>query len=428
MFVDQTKIYIQAGNGGNGAVSFRREKYVPNGGPDGGDGGKGGDIIFEVDPGLNTLIDFRYKRQFKAQSGENGGKAKRYGKSGEDLILKVPPGTIIREAETGKIMLDMSKADGREVFLRGGRGGKGNTHYATATMQVPRYAQSGQEGRGYWVVLELKTIAHVGLIGFPNVGKSTILSMISNAKPKIADYHFTTLTPNLGVVDTQYGGGFMVADIPGLIEGAHQGVGLGHAFLRHIERTRLLIHVVDSSGTEGRDPLDDIEKINYELKAYSETLGERPQIIAANKIDLPESREYIEQIRKKYEPLGVRVFPISAASGEGLKELLYYAGELLQTINKDPIVFETEYLDDYDEWKTEEPHVIEKVEEGVYEVSGYNVEKMLGYTHLDTEKGFVFFQKYLRDQGIIEELEKAGIEEGDTVRIYDLEFEYFKSR
>ncbi|NLL69798.1 MAG: GTPase ObgE [Epulopiscium sp.] len=426
MFVDQVKIYIKAGNGGNGAVSFRREKYIPNGGPDGGDGGKGGDIIFEVDPGLNTLLDFRHKKHFKAPAGQDGSGAKCYGKNGTDIVLRVPPGTLIREAETGKIMADMSQVGERTVLLQGGRGGKGNAHYATATMQAPRYAQRGQEGKGYWVILELKTIAHVGLIGFPNVGKSTILSMVSNAKPKIADYHFTTLSPNLGVVDNQYGGGFVIADIPGLIEGAHQGVGLGHDFLRHIERTRLLIHVVDSSGIEGRDPIEDIEKINYELKAYSETLGERPQIIVANKIDLPEAKENIQRLKNKYEPLGIPVFPVSAATGEGLRELLFYTGERLKEIKKDPIVFEAEYEEEYEQWKEEEAYSVEKVEEGLYEISGYSIEKVLGYTNLEAEKGFVFFQKFLKDQGIIEELEKLGIQEGDTVRIYDLEFEYYQ--
>jgi len=320
----------------------------------------------------------------------------------------------------------MSQVGERTVLLQGGRGGKGNAHYATATMQAPRYAQRGQEGKGYWVILELKTIAHVGLIGFPNVGKSTILSMVSNAKPKIADYHFTTLSPNLGVVDNQYGGGFVIADIPGLIEGAHQGVGLGHDFLRHIERTRLLIHVVDSSGIEGRDPIEDIEKINYELKAYSETLGERPQIIVANKIDLPEAKENIQRLKNKYEPLGIPVFPVSAATGEGLRELLFYTGERLKEIKKDPIVFEAEYEEEYEQWKEEEAYSVEKVEEGLYEISGYSIEKVLGYTNLEAEKGFVFFQKFLKDQGIIEELEKLGIQEGDTVRIYDLEFEYYQ--
>ncbi|NLP46706.1 MAG: GTPase ObgE [Epulopiscium sp.] len=425
MFVDQAKIFIKAGNGGNGAVSFRREKYIPSGGPDGGDGGKGGDVIFEVDSGLNTLLDFRHKKHFKASSGEDGKGAKCYGKSGKDIILKVPLGTLIREAETGKIMADMSKAGERIVLLQGGRGGKGNIHYATATMQAPRYAQRGEEGKEYWVILELKTIAHVGLIGFPNVGKSTILSMVSNAKPKIADYHFTTLSPNLGVVDNKYSGGFMIADIPGLIEGAHQGVGLGHDFLRHIERTRLLLHVVDCSGIEGRDPVEDIEKINYELIAYNKALGERPQIIVANKMDLPGAKENIERLKKKYNPLDIPVFPVSAATGEGLRELLFYTGKCLQEMKKDPIVFEPEYYEE-ENIEIKEPYTIEKLEKGVFEVSGTGIEKMLGYTNLDTEKGFNFFQKFLREQGIIEKLKEEGIEEGDTVKIYHLEFEYYQ--
>lgn len=325
MFADSAKIFIKSGKGGDGHVSFRRELFVAAGGPDGGDGGRGGDIIFEVDKGLNTLGEFRHTRKYVAESGEEGGKRLCHGKDGADLIIKVPEGTIIKDDTSGKIIADMSGDNMKVTILRGGRGGKGNKNYATATMQVPKYAQPGQQAKELWVRLELKVIADVGLVGFPNVGKSTLLSMVSNAKPKIANYHFTTLNPNLGVVDLDGADGFVIADIPGLIEGASEGVGLGHEFLKHIERTKVIIHMVDAASSEGRDPIDDINKINSELKAYNAELADKPQVIAANKIDLiySEDEDPVQKLRDEFEPKGIKVFPISAATGKGLRELLY---------------------------------------------------------------------------------------------------------
>ena len=429
MFADRAKIIIRSGKGGDGHVSFRRELYVPNGGPDGGDGGRGGDVIFEVDEGLNTLYDYRHRRKFKAEDGEEGGKRRCHGKDGSDIILKVPEGTIIREAESGKVIADMSGENRRQTILKGGRGGAGNQHFATSTMQVPKYAQPGQPAQELEVLLELKVIADVGLVGFPNVGKSTLLSRVTNAQPKIANYHFTTLTPNLGVVDLEGGGGFVIADIPGLIEGASEGVGLGHEFLRHIERTRVLIHMVDAASTEGRDPIEDIYAINKELKAYNEEIAGRPQVIAANKVDvLGEDTEPIERLKKEFEPQGIRVFPISAVAGQGLKELLYYVKELLDAAPQEAIVFEPEYFPGEELVYVNLPYTVVKSEEeeGVYIVEGPRIEKMLGYTNLDSEKGFAFFQKFLKDTGILDELEKAGIQEGDTVRMYGLAFDYYR--
>ena len=429
MFADRAKIYIRSGKGGDGHVSFRRELYVPNGGPDGGDGGRGGDVIFEVDEGLNTLYDTPHTRKSKADDGEDGGKRRCHGKDGSDIILKVPEGTIIREAESGKVIADMSGENRRQTILKGGRGGAGNQHFATSTMQVPKYAQPGQPAQELEVLLELKVIADVGLVGFPNVGKSTLLSRVTNAQPKIANYHFTTLTPNLGVVDLEGGGGFVIADIPGLIEGASEGVGLGHEFLRHIERTRVLIHMVDAASTEGRDPIEDIYAINKELKAYNEEIAGRPQVIAANKVDvLGEDTEPIERLKKEFEPQGIRVFPISAVAGQGLKELLYYVKELLDAAPQEAIVFEPEYFPGEELVYVNLPYTVVKSEEeeGVYIVEGPRIEKMLGYTNLDSEKGFAFFQKFLKDTGILDELEKAGIQEGDTVRMYGLAFDYYR--
>ena len=346
MFADRAKIFIRSGKGGDGHVSFRRELFVPNGGPDGGDGGKGGDVIFEVDEGLTNLSEYRHRAKFTAEPGEQGGKKRCHGANGKNLILKVPAGTIIREAESGKVIADMSGDNKRQVILKGGRGGQGNMHYATATMQVPKYAQPGQAAQELWVNLELKVIADVGLVGFPNVGKSTLLSRVSNAKPKIANYHFTTLNPMQGVVDLGDGSSFIMADIPGLIEGASEGIGLGHEFLRHIERTKILLHVVDAASTEGRDPIDDIYKINEELKNYNEELASRPQIIAANKTDViyAEDEDPVEKIRAEFEPQGIRVFPISAVSGKGVKELLSYIWEVLKELPQEPVVFEQEYF------------------------------------------------------------------------------------
>ena len=427
MFADRAKIYIRSGKGGDGHASFRRELYVPNGGPDGGDGGRGGDVIFEVDKGLNTLADFRHKRKFTAQDGEPGGKRRCHGKDAKDIVLKVPEGTIIREAETNKIIADMSGDNTRQIVLKGGKGGLGNMHFATATMQVPKYAQPGKPAQELWVNLELKVIADVGLVGFPNVGKSTFLSRVTNAQPKIANYHFTTLTPNLGVVDLEGAKGFVIADIPGLIEGASEGVGLGHEFLRHVERTKLMIHVVDAAGTEGRDPVDDIYKINAELKAYNEEIASRPQVIAANKIDLiySEDEDPIERLRSEFEPQGIKVFPISGVTGEGLSDLLYYVSSELQNMDEKPIVFEQEYFPEEELIHIYLPYTVEIIDD-MYVVEGPKIEKMLGYTNLDSEKGFAFFQKFLKEAGILEKLEEAGIQEGDTVKMYGLQFEYYR--
>lgn len=427
MFADRAKIFIKSGKGGDGHVSFRRELYVPCGGPDGGDGGDGGDIIFEVEDGLNTLSDFRQVRKYAAQDGEQGGKKRCHGKNGGDLIVKVPEGTVIKEFESGKVIADMSGENRREVILKGGRGGQGNMHYATPTMQAPKYAQPGQSGQELWVQLELKVIADVGLVGFPNVGKSTLLSRVSNARPKIANYHFTTLNPHLGVVDIDGGKGFVMADIPGLIEGASEGIGLGHDFLRHIERTRVLVHVVDAASTEGRDPLEDIRVINKELEAYNPDLMKRPQIIAANKTDViyAEDEDPVAKLKAEFEPKGIKVYPISAVSGQGVKELLYAVYDLLQTVDSTPVIFEKEFDPSMMIDETL-PYTVERNEEGIYVVEGPRIEKMLGYTNLESEKGFLFFQRFLKGNGILEELEKAGIEEGDTVRMYGLEFDYYK--
>ena len=430
MFADQVKIYIRSGKGGDGHVGFRRELFVPAGGPNGGDGGKGGDVIFEVDEGQNTLGDYRHKRKFKAEDGEEGGKRRCHGGDGRDIVLKVPEGTVIMEAESRKVIADMSGDNKRQVVLKGGRGGKGNQHYATATMQVPKYAQPGQPAQELEVLLELKVIADVGLVGFPNVGKSTFLSRVTNAQPKIANYHFTTLSPNLGVVDTE-NGGFVIADIPGLIEGASEGVGLGHEFLRHIERTRVLVHIVDAASTEGRDPVDDIYKINKELEAYNPEIAARPQLIAANKIDciFEDGEENpVDRLRAEFEPKGIKVYPVSAATGQGIRELLFGIRQLLDESPAERIVFEQEFFPE-DVLITENlPYTVTKAEDDphVFVVEGPKIEKMLGYTNLDSEKGFAFFQRFLKDGGILDELENAGIEEGDTVRMYGFDFDYYK--
>ena len=429
MFADRAKVIIKSGRGGDGHVSFRREKYVPNGGPDGGDGGKGGDVIFVVDEGINTLSDYRHRRKFAAEPGQEGGKKNCHGKNGADLILKVPEGTVIMDAESGKVIADMSGENKRQIVLRGGRGGKGNQHYATATMQVPKYAQPGQPAQELEVLLELKVIADVGLVGFPNVGKSTFLSRVTNAQPKIANYHFTTLSPNLGVVDTE-NGGFVIADIPGLIEGASEGVGLGHEFLRHIERTKVIIHIVDAAGTEGRDPIQDIYAINKELEAYNPEIAARPQVIAANKIDAiytEDGSDPVEAIRAEFEPKGIKVFPMSAVTGQGVKELLYEVNEMLQGIGEETTVFAQEYFPDSMTGSVDDAYTVTyDEEEDEYVVEGPKIEKMLGYTNLDSEKGFTFFQNFLKDAGILEELESLGIQEGDTVRMYGLSFDYYK--
>jgi GTP-binding protein len=428
MFADKAKIFIRSGKGGDGHVSFRREKYVPDGGPDGGDGGHGGDVIFEIDDGLNTLTDYRYQRKFAAEDGEDGKKRNCRGKDGEDIILKVPEGTIIRDEETGKIMLDMSGDNRRVVFLEGGKGGLGNQHYATSTMQAPKYAKPGQPAKELNVILELKCIADVGLVGFPNVGKSTFLSIVSNAKPKIANYHFTTLNPILGVVDIEGAGGFVIADIPGLVEGASEGVGLGLDFLRHIERTRILVHVVDAAGTEGRDPIEDVKLINNELKKYGSDVSKKPQVIAANKLDVCENPdEIVQKLKDEFEPEGYEVFPISAASNKGVKELIYHLSEMLKKYPKKTVVFEPEMTPEFGGLYNNEPfEVYYDEEENEYVIEGPRIEKMLGYTNLDSEKGFMFFQKFLKENGILDRLKELGINEKDTVRMYGYKFDYFE--
>ena len=430
MFADRARVYIRSGKGGDGHVSFRREKYVPAGGPDGGDGGHGGDVIFEVDEGLNTLIDFRHTRKYKAEDGQQGGKKNCRGKDGQDIIIKVPRGTVIKEAESGQVIVDMSGDNRRYTILKGGKGGNGNQHYATSTMQAPKYAQPGQPARELEILMELKVIADVGLVGFPNVGKSTLLSRVSNARPKIANYHFTTLNPNLGVVDLEGTKGFVIADIPGLIEGASEGIGLGHEFLRHIERTKVMIHVVDAAGTEGRDPIADIYAINKELEAYNADIAKRPQVIAANKTDAIYDSENnpVDAIRAEFEPQGVKVFPISAVSGKGVKELLYYVNEMLENCEEAPVIFEQEFDPEMAVAYDDEPYtVIYDQDEDEYVVEGPKIEKMLGYTNLESEKGFSFFNRFLKESGILEELEALGIEEGDTVRMYGLSFDYYKN-
>lgn len=428
MFADRAKIYVRSGKGGDGHVSFRREKYVPNGGPDGGDGGDGGSVIVEIDEGLNTLTDFRHIRKYCAEHGEQGGKRNCRGKNGKDIVIKVPEGTVLKEEESGKIIADMSGDNRRIVLLTGGKGGNGNQHYATSTMQAPKYAQPGQPAKELNILMELKVIADVGLVGYPNVGKSTLLSRVTNARPKVANYHFTTLNPHLGVVDLE-GGGFVIADIPGLIEGASEGVGLGHEFLRHIERTRVIIHMVDAAGTEGRNPIEDIYTINKELEAYNVDIAHRPQVIAANKIDAiyEGAEDPIAALKAEFEPKGIKVFPISGVTGQGLNELLYAVKGMLDEIDEPPIVFESEINPDEMFISGNEPfEVYYDEDENEYVVEGPRIEKMLGYTNLESEKGFAFFQRFMKENEILDKLEELNIKEGDTVRMYGLKFDYYK--
>ena len=405
---------------------------MSHGGPDGGDGGNGGSVIFRTDKGVNTLSDYRYKRKFSAENGENGRKKRMHGKNGRDLILKVPEGTVIKDAATDKVIVDMSGEDMEVVVLRGGRGGNGNQHYATSTMQVPKYAQPGQDGVEAEVKLELKVIADVGLVGFPNAGKSTLISMVTNAKPEIASYPFTTLHPFLGVVDFKDGeGGFVLADIPGLIEGASEGVGLGHEFLRHIERCRILIHMVDAAGTEGRDPVDDIYAINKELASYNVDLSKKPQIIAANKTDVispDEETDPVQRIRDEFEPKGIKVIPVSAATNKGLDTLMYAVREELGKLKGDIVTFESEY-DPMEHIAEELPYTVEYDDSSkMYVIEGPRIEKMLGYTNLDSEKGFMFFQNFMKDIGALEKLKELGINEGDTVKIYGFQFGHIPAK
>ncbi len=428
MFADRARIYVKSGKGGDGHVSFRREKYVPNGGPDGGDGGNGGSVYFVVDEGLNTLTDFRHIRKYCAGNGAEGGKRNCAGKNGEDIFIKVPEGTVIKEAQSGQVIADMSGDNKKLLLLKGGRGGSGNQHYATSKMQAPKYAQPGQPAMELELILELKVIADVGLVGFPNVGKSTFLARVTNATPKIANYHFTTLNPNLGVVDLDDADGFVIADIPGLIEGASEGVGLGHEFLRHIERTKIILHIVDAASTEGRDPVEDIYAINKELEAYNADIAARPQIIAANKIDVIYGEDDpIARIKAEFEPKGIPVYPISAVSGKGVRELIYALRNKLDEFDGEPVVFEPEYVFKAPDYAASEPFTViydEKADE--YVVEGPRIEKMLSYTNLESEKGFQFFQNFLKDNGILKQLEELGIEEGNTVRMYGLAFDYYK--
>lgn len=429
MFADRAKVFIRSGKGGDGHVSFRRELYVPAGGPDGGDGGKGGDVIFVVDEGLNTLNDFRSVRKYCAKDGQEGGKKRQHGANGADVVCKVPPGTVIKDFETGKVIMDMSNKTEPVVILKGGRGGNGNMHYATSTMQAPKYAQPGQPAQELYVTLELKVIADVGLVGFPNVGKSTFLSRVTNARPKIANYHFTTLNPNLGVVDLSDGAGFVIADIPGIIEGASEGIGLGLQFLRHIERTKVLLHIIDGASVEGRDPINDVYAILEELKKYNIEITERPMVIAANKMDAMNEMEQetvIEMLKEEFEPQGMEIYPISAVSGDGVKELLWHLHELVQAAPKDIIEFEPEYVPTFD--ISDDPFTVEvdPKDEHIFIVEGPKIEKMLGYTNLESEKGFQFFQRFVNEQGIIDALKSRGMEEGDIVRMYYLEFEYYE--
>lgn len=423
MFVDQVKIYIKAGDGGNGAISFRREKYVPAGGPDGGDGGDGGNVVFVVNTGKHTLMDFRYRRIFKAESGEDGRSKKMFGKKGDDLIIEVPPGTIVKDVETNRVIADLTEPGQRKILAFGGKGGKGNARFATATRQAPRFAREGKKGDERWVILELKSIADVGLIGFPNVGKSTILSVLTESRPKIANYHFTTLTPNLGVVNTKYNKSFVMADIPGIIEGAHQGIGLGIDFLRHIERTRVLVHVLDASGIEGRDPVEDFYIINKELESFSQELAKRPQIVAANKMDIPSAEENVFRLKEELKDKNIKVFPVSAATGKGFDELV---AELVQMLDQLPPMetFEEEW-DWMDEAVEEEPFTIEIVD-GVYVVSGPVIDRLMGRVNLDDYQSMQYFQRTLRKHGIIDALREAGINDGDTVQINDLEFDFLE--
>ena len=424
MFIDKARIFVKSGNGGNGAVSFRREKYVPAGGPDGGDGGNGASVIFEVDLGLRTLMDFKYQRKYVAEHGEDGSKKRKAGRNGEDLILKVPPGTIIRDEATGLVIADLKEEGDRAVVAKGGRGGKGNQHFANAVRQAPAFARSGSDGVEKWVVLELKMIADVGLLGFPNVGKSTFLSVVTKAKPKIANYHFTTLTPNLGVVQTKFGESFVLADIPGLIEGAAEGVGLGHDFLRHVERTKVLIHIVDISGLEGRDALDDFDKINGELKLYNEKLATRPQVVVANKMDILEDESIFDEFKNELEGRGYKVFKMYAATRQGVDDVIAYVSELLREAEEIELVSEEEmFRPELDEVQDEGLQI--DIEDGVYVVTGKSLRRIMYSVNFDDMESLQYFQKAMESQGVFDRLREMGIEDGDTVRIYEIEFEFY---
>nr|WP_297396685.1 GTPase ObgE [uncultured Peptostreptococcus sp.] len=425
MFIDKARIFVKAGNGGNGSVSFRREKYVPAGGPDGGDGGRGASIIMVADTGLRTLMDFKYKKKYSAQHGEDGSKKRRAGKNGEDLILSVPEGTIIRDEKTGLIIADLKKAGDQAVVARGGYGGKGNQHFANAVRQAPAFAKSGTDGQERWITLELKMIADVGLLGFPNVGKSTFLSVVTSAKPKIANYHFTTLTPNLGVVQTRHGESFVIADIPGIIEGAADGVGLGHDFLRHVERTKVLVHIVDISGIEGRDPIDDFEKINEELRLYNEKLATRPQLVVANKSDLLFDESIYENFKKAMEDKGYEVFKMSAATRDGVDQVIDRVSQLLNEVEEVELVSQEEMYRPELDTDDEDDLKIEVDEEGIYVVTGKELRRIMYSVNFDDMESLQFFQAQMESKGVFDMLREAGIEDGDTVKIYELEFEFY---
>ena len=425
MFIDKARIFVKAGNGGNGSVAFRKEKYVPAGGPDGGDGGRGASIIFEVDLGLRTLMDFKYQRKYVAESGGDGSKKKKAGKNGEDLILKVPAGTIIRDEATGLIIADLKEEGDRAVVVKGGRGGKGNQHFANAVRQAPAFAKSGTDGEERWVILELKMIADVGLLGFPNVGKSTFLSVVTKAKPKIANYHFTTLTPNLGVVQTKFGDSFVLADIPGLIEGAAEGVGLGHDFLRHVERTKVLIHIVDITGHEGRNALEDFDKINVELSLYNERLSHRPQVVVANKIDILEDESVYEEFKEELESRGYKVFKMSAATRQGIDDVINYVSQLLKEVEDVELVTEEEmYRPELDESNEDEGLTVE-IEDGIYVVKGKSLRRIMYSVNFEDMESIQYFQKAMESEGVFDKLRDMGIEDGDTVKIYEIEFEFY---
>lgn len=425
MFIDKAKIFVKAGNGGNGGISFRREKYVPAGGPDGGDGGRGASVVFEVDLGIRTLLDFKYQRKYLAPSGENGTKRKRSGKNGEDIVLKVPAGTVIRDEATGLVLADLKDENDRIVVARGGYGGKGNHNFATATRQAPNFAKPGTDGEERWIVLELKMLADVGLLGFPNVGKSTFLSLVTKAKPKIANYHFTTITPNLGVVQTKHADSFVLADIPGIIEGASEGIGLGHEFLRHVERTKVLIHIVDISGIEGRDPIDDFDKINEELKLYNEKLATRPQIVVANKMDILQDEEVYEEFKKTIEARGYKVFKMSAATREGVDDVITYVSNALKEVEEIELISEEDMYKPEAELINDEELNIKIDEDGVYEVTGKALRRVMYSINFDDMESLQFFQKTMESRGVFDRLREMGIEDGDTVRIYELEFEFY---
>ena len=424
MFIDYVKITAKSGNGGNGAITFRREKYVAAGGPDGGDGGRGGSVYFTVDPDMNTLLDFRFKRKFHAEDGKNGEGSHRFGKSGENLYIKVPIGTIVKDAETGKVVVDLSEKGQTELILPGGRGGKGNAHFATSTRQAPRFARDGEKGIEKEFILELKLLADVGLLGFPNVGKSTFISKVTSAKPKIADYHFTTLVPNLGVVKGEYGDSFVIADIPGIIEGASEGTGLGLQFLRHIERTRLLLHFLDVSGSEGRNPVEDFNVINEELKKYSEKLSTRKQVIVANKIDVMQDNSLYEEVEKMAKEKGLEIFKISAATGEGIKELMIEISKLLKELPKEETIEATEERVVYTLKEDKEEFDIEVID-GEYIVSGPAVERLMGRVNIQDNESMHYFQKQLSQLGIEAKLRQMGIKEGDSVKMLEWEFEWY---